>query len=242
MGNVFDEMGNYWAEIADKDQTERQIAFLKRQLRQSGYVLDVACGSGRHTIPLAAAGFEMVGFDVSHRLLTIAKNRGASMLVRGDMRSLPFKAAAFHAAVSMDTSFGYLPSETDDAQSLAEVRRVLGQGGTLIVDVFNREQLAAKYCGETSPPKWHEYPSFFLQQKRSVSGDGACLRDQWTIRNKASGEVRVFEHSVRLYQRRQLKRLISEAGFAVETVLGDYEGQQFSAETPRLILLASAKK
>ena len=54
-GNVFDEMGVYWAEIAEKNQTQRQIDFLKRHLKP-GYVLDVACGTGRHMIALAEAG------------------------------------------------------------------------------------------------------------------------------------------------------------------------------------------
>ncbi len=124
--NVFDEMGIYWAEIADKNQTEKQLQFLKNHLKPEGYVLDLACGTGRHSIPLSKEGYGMVGLDVSANLLKIAKQRdGQIELVRGDMRFLPFKPQAFAAAVSMDTSFGYLPSEQDDRVSLAEVRRVL---------------------------------------------------------------------------------------------------------------------
>ena len=67
--NVFDEMGVYWAEIADKSQTERQIQFLKKHLKLDGYVLDVACGTGRHSIPLSQQGYGMVGLDVSANLL-----------------------------------------------------------------------------------------------------------------------------------------------------------------------------
>ena len=93
MSNVFDQMGVYWAEIADKNQTERQIQFLKSQLKPGGRVLDVACGTGRHTVPLKAAGFDMVGLDVSLNLLKIAMQRDpAVQLVRGDIRFLPFKA------------------------------------------------------------------------------------------------------------------------------------------------------
>jgi hypothetical protein len=58
----------------------------------------------------------MVGLDVSLRLLKIAKQRGAAVLVRGDMRFLPFKAGAFCVAIIMDTSFGYLPSEGEYAE------------------------------------------------------------------------------------------------------------------------------
>ena len=144
--NVFDEMGNYWAEIADQNQTDRQIKFIKNTLKPEGFVLDLACGTGRHLIPLSKEGYSMVGLDISANLLRIAKSRWRSAeLVRADMRFLPFKPEAFSAAVSMDTSFGYLPSEQDDMQSLSEVRETLSQGGVLIVDVFNREHLILKY-------------------------------------------------------------------------------------------------
>src|ERR1039457_5789725 len=102
---VFDEMGVYWAEIADQSQTEAQLIFLKTQLKPDGYVLDLACGTGRHSIPLSQQGFSMVGLDVSANLLRIANMRGRGVqLVRGDMRFLPFKSEAFTAAVSMDRS------------------------------------------------------------------------------------------------------------------------------------------
>ena len=141
-------MGVYWAEIADKNQTERQIQFLKSHLKPAGYVLDLACGSGRHSIVLSAEGYMMVGLDVSLRLLKIAKQRSQDIaVVLGDIRFLPFKTGTFDAAVSVDTSFGYLPSEADDKVSLSEVRRVMTQEGLLVIDVFNREYLALKYRG-----------------------------------------------------------------------------------------------
>ena len=240
-GNVFDEMGIYWSEIADKNHTQRQIDFLKQHLKPSGYVLDVACGSGRHMIGLAAAGYSMVGIDVSANLLKIAKQRGASQLVRGDMRFLPFKAEAFTAAISMDTSFGYLPTEADDLWSLAEIRRVLYRGGGLVLDVFNHDHLAGKYTGAAPVGKRWEYPSFTLKQERTVIQSGSRLCDLWTVTDRTNGQVEVFEHTVRLYQRRQLELLLTSADFTVESVFGDYENQLFTADSSRLILLASAK-
>jgi ubiquinone/menaquinone biosynthesis C-methylase UbiE len=240
--NVFDTMGVYWAEIADKNQTERQIQFLKNTLKADGYVLDLACGTGRHSIALSRKGYGMVGLDVSANLLKIAKQRSSAVeLVRGDMRFLPFKPQAFAAALSMDTSLGYLPSERDDGQSLTEVRRVLGQDGVLVVDVFNRKKLTAKYQGKQVSPKWREYLSFFLLQKRVVSSNGDWLCDSWTVQDKADGQVRIFEHTVRLYDFRQLQDLLEIAQFSVQHICGDYEEQEFNVDSPRLIIVASAK-
>lgn len=242
MTNVFDEMGVYWAEIADQSQTEKQLQFLKNYLKPDGYVLDLACGTGRHSIPLSQDGYNVVGLDVSAKLLKIAKQRWPKVqVVKGDVRFLPFKTQTFAASVSMDTSFGYLPSEADDRISLAEVRRVLFQRGVFVIDIFNREELAQKYRKETRSSKWKEYPSFFLQQKRTISQKGDCLCDLWTIRDKASERLAVFEHSVRLYERDELQECLEKAGFSVTQVLGGYEGENFSANSPRLILIVRAK-
>jgi SAM-dependent methyltransferase len=241
-GNVFDLMGQYWAEIADESQTQRQIQFLKVPLNREGCVLDVACGTGRHTITLCKAGFDVVGLDISVNLLRIAKTHGASVLVRGDMRFLPFKPGAFTAAISMDNSIGYLPTEKEDAQSLTEVKRVLKADGLFVLDVFNREKLSQKYNAKGTSPKLYDYPSFTLQQDRTVSVDGDWLCDHWTVKQRTDGQVRVFDHKARLYTRSRLESMLSEAGFSVSEVFGDYEQQPFSTFSPRLIIQASAKQ
>ena len=265
--SVFDEMGVYWAEIADQDATERQIQFVKNTLKPNGLVLDLGCGTGRHSIFLSQEGYNMVGLDLSLNLLKIAKTRWRSVqLVRGDMQRLPFKAEVFSAAVSMDTSFGYLPSEQDDMRSLRELREALSQGGNLIVDVFNRELSTLKYNTKRRREvkwvilpillkfnnplakrvffrffKWREYPSFFLLQKRTLNAGGDRLCDLWVVYDKAQEQIRVFRHIVRLYELKHLQALLEAAGFAVKLVYGDYDGQSFSPESVRLILVASAK-
>jgi SAM-dependent methyltransferase len=240
-GDVFGEMGQFWAEIADESQTQRQIQFLKSQLSPRGCVLDVACGTGRHTIALCMAGFDVVGLDISANLLSIAKKRGASALVRGDMQFLPFKVGAFATAVNMDNSFGYLPTEKEDTQSLAEVKRVLGAGGVFLLDVFNREKLVEKYRSRAASAKLYAYPSFTLKQERTVSDDGTWLCDHWTIKQHGNGQERVFDHKARLYTRSHLESMLSTAGFSVNSVFGDYEQQSFSEASPRLIINVNAR-
>lgn len=264
--SVFDEMGFYWAEISDQNQTSQQIEFIKKFATGNGVILDLSCGTGRHMISLSEDDFDMVGLDLSPNLLKIAKNRWRRIqLVRGDMRCLPFKVGAFSAVVSMDTSFGYLPSEKDDVLSLGEVHETLSQGGLLIVDVFNRERLMLKYninrhkelkwiflpiLLKFNNPlanlvlfrffKWREYPSFFLLQKRSVNAVGDTLSDMWVIYDKAQGQIRVFRHVARLYDLKGLQVLLEKAGFVVKHVYGDYDGQRFSVNSSRLIVVANS--
>jgi len=265
--NVFDEMGVYWAEIADQSSTQNQIHFIKDTINRIGLVLDLACGTGRHSIPLSKAGYDMVGLDVSLNLLKIAKNRWRNVqLIKGDMRCLPFKAGSFLASVSMDTSLGYMPSEQEDMLSLRELREALGEGGNVIVDVFNREQLMLKYNQNRHADfkwvflpvllkfnnrfakrvlfrffKWKEYPSFFLLQKRTVNANGDRLCDLWMVYDKARGQIRVFRHISRLYELKRLQLLVESAGFMIKEVYGNYDRQSFSRYSSRLILVAIAK-
>ncbi len=236
--NVFDEMGKYWAEIADKNQTINQIQFIKKTLPTKGLILDLACGTGRHTVGLSNEGYDVVGIDISSSLLKIAKNRWNSVqLVKADMQFLPFKLEAFSAAISMDTSIGYLPSPNDDLQSLSELHWALCKNGVLIIDIFNSENLVKRYKF-SKQPKCREYPSFFLMQNRFVEANGDKLHDIWTVRDKANGQIKVFEHTVRLIGFEELKKLLELAGFGINQVYGDYEGQSFSPNSNRLIFIA----
>ena len=233
-------MGNYWVEIADRNQTEAQIQFLKSRLKPEGRILDLACGSGRHLITLGLLGFNVVGLDASLNLLKIAKQRGRHVqVIRGDLRMLPFRSDVFAAVISMDTSFGYLPSKKANQKSLNEVRGVMVQGGVLVVDLFNRNNLIAKNQTKASS-KWREYPSFFLKQKRALSPTNRRLRDLWTIQDKATGRLKHFRHSVQVFGQEEMKELLEEAGFGVKQVYGSYDCGLFGESSSRMILLALA--
>jgi SAM-dependent methyltransferase len=238
--NVFDDMDYFWAEIAEKNQTERQNQFLKSKLKTQKCVLDIACGTGRHAIALCAAGFNVVGLDISIKLLRIAKSRGALWLVRGDLRFLPFKAESFDVVISVDNSFGYLPSKDEDQKSLVEARRILRKGGRFVLDVFNRERFMHKYARKPAAAKLFEYPSFQLKQARTVSENGEWLCDYWTITEHA-GKQSVFRHKAHLYTFAQLEQMLGDTEFAVDAVYGDYEKQPFGSDSKRLIILSIAK-
>jgi len=103
----------------------------------SPLVLDVATGTVR--LPLALLrqwDFQgrIVGLDLSHRMLTIARRKTYAQrhrvgLIRGDAMTLPFPSSIFHA-VSCVESLEFLPKPRD---TLAEMIRVLRPGGQLLV-------------------------------------------------------------------------------------------------------------
>lgn len=257
---LFDEVSSYWAEIAEADATEKQVAFVKSHVKAEGLVLDLACGSGRHAVSLCEAGYEIVGLDVSSRLLKIARAKSAKgsaglALVRADMRFLPFRSAVFLAVLSLDSSFGYLPSETEDLKSFTCAAIGLSENGVFLVDVFNRDRILKRYgkraffaffrfgLVKRFPSfagliKWREYPSFWLLQKRSANAETGLLRDFWVFRDKKTGKISVAKHVIRLYTFSQLHTLLKNAGFGCFKAYGNYEGQVYKTDSNRLILVS----
>lgn len=267
-GSVFGELGNYWAEIAESNSTEKQISFVKSILPPKGLILDLACGTGRHSIQLCKAGYDVIGLDLSGNLLQIAKKNAVKVGSNGDfvkasMLFVPFRSNIFTGVVSLDTSFGYLASEGEDIQSLREVKRILNKQGVLVLDIFNRDKFAERFgrvfsfrfrfwfsmfrlfvrfprlCSSVVWIfKWREYQDFRLLQKRSVNPKFNQLRDLWLIRDKNTGALNVFVHVVRLYGLLQLQNLLKQALLHMEKVYGNYKKEEYSKTSNQLIVIA----
>jgi len=95
--------------------------------RPAGRLLDIGCGGGSHTAAFSAAGWDVVGIDVSEAQLRLARERGCEVVL-GRAESLPFDDAGFDAAVSLWTH-----TDLDDwPAALREARRVVRAGGACV--------------------------------------------------------------------------------------------------------------
>ncbi len=259
---VFDEVAPFWAEIADADATQQQVALVKTLVAPAGWVLDLACGTARHALPLSQTGYCMVGLDVSRRLLQIAKHRAAHaktalFLVQADMRYLPFRAGSFSAVVSLDQSIGYLPTPQADAAALTEAAVYLQPNGILLIDVFNGTYMTKRYAKNYSLTAkralwllphlpflarlfhWHSYSSFQLMYTRKADTKTGLLCDMWVFRINATGKVLLAKHVTRLYDRLQLESLVAAARLRICEVYGNYSQEEYCGDSKRLIIVAS---
>jgi ubiquinone/menaquinone biosynthesis C-methylase UbiE len=98
-----------------------------------GDLLDVPCGFGRHSLPLARAGYRVTGVDRAQPLLDEAARRAGGerwpKFVRADYRDLPFADASFDACWTLG-GFNYF---RDHAAALREMARVTRPGGIMVV-------------------------------------------------------------------------------------------------------------
>ncbi|MHB0935960.1 MAG: class I SAM-dependent methyltransferase [Armatimonadota bacterium] len=218
------------------ERTDPEVEFvagsLAGRMASGGLVLDLACGQGRHALPLAQRGFRVVGLDYQLNLLQKAKARGAGVsFLRGDMRQLPF-AETFDAVVNLFTAFGYF-SDEENAGILSEVARVLRPGGWFVMDVANRDALIRS----AQPRSWKRLPDGSLVVSEWTWDVAAGRYTHWQLLLDEHGR-RSFTHSVRVYTCTELTALLRDAGFTVVERHGGFRGEALSLDAPRLILIA----
>lgn len=126
--------------VVDEIFTNAEIGFVLGKIRSNDDVLDMGCGTGRFTIPVAGRARSVCGVDMSPMMLAIAGKKLAERgleadLREGDMADLPFPDASFDVVVTM-LALMHIPRQ-DRQQVFYEVSRVLRPGGRVLIGVKN---------------------------------------------------------------------------------------------------------
>lgn len=209
-------------------------------LKRGARLLDLGCGAGRHARAFAVAGYNVAGIDLSADLLRAARQvkmpkswRRRLRYIRADMRRLPLADASLDGAVSMFTSFGYFSSDCEDARVLGEVFRVLKPGATFLMDYFNLQATLAHLV----PQSRSKVGDVEVLEKRRFLSRSRRLAKTIELRSGRTREV--LRESLRAYTPRELKVLFTRAGFVVERLYGDLDGERFDTRrSPRCVVLA----
>lgn len=214
----------------DERDAAAAVGLLEREFagRPQERILDLACGSGRHTRLLRGLGWS-VGLDLSPVLLRLARAKDPEgPYVRADMRILPFADGSFSLITNLFTSFGYFVSDEEHEIVLAEVHRALRKGGTFVLDFLN-----APHVRRTLVPfDQREVNGTVIEQRRSITRDGRFVVKKITSHK----DGRTFVERVRLFEPDDLRTMFGSAGFAVAVEYGDYDGAPLTAESPRAIM------
>ncbi len=238
----------------------RDVPFWRRVASAAGGpVLELGCGTGRVSLPLARAGVELVGIDRSAPMLDRARKavarafRRASprlaeasrfvRFVRGDIRSLPFADEAFPMVIAPYGILQSLIRPRDLTATLASVARVVARRGTFGIDLV------------PDVPKWREYEN--RVQLRGRAG-GAQLTLIESVRQDPKRHLTTFEQkyverrgdrtrehrfdlTFRTLSVRQMTRQLERAGFRVDAVLGDYRGRPWDDRADVWIIMAKKR-
>lgn len=212
-----------------------EAAFAARQLElnEGKSVLDLACGNGRHLAHLLQRTRRAVGLDYSAALLarareTVGRRAG---LVRADMRAVPF-AGAFDAVTNFFTSFGYFFEDAENLRTVRSVAQALKPGGRFFIDYMNRAHVEATLV----PRSRRRIGEYEVAEERWIDARRRRINKTMAV---YKGDVRLenLEESVRLYESDELQQLLAAGGLTVDRFFGDFTGEPYGRNSPRMILV-----
>ena len=217
-------------EARDAEAREQALAAARLSgCPDGGDLLDVPCGFGRHSVPLARAGYRVVAVDRSQALLDEARRRAGGdrwpKLAHADYRDLPLPDESFDAALNLFSSLGYLGDE-DDTKALAEIRRVLRPGGRLVIEIMHRDALVLRFR-DTGLAHGRRGPAA-ARAAHVRSGRRAWRRPRRRSSSRA-GERDSRTFSLRVYAATELLAMLARAGFEESRCYGDLAGGGFRA-------------
>lgn len=204
----------------------------------SGAVLDLACGPGRHAVPLAKRGFRVTGVDSTPFLLEKARAYAAGEgvqveWVEEDMRRFT-RGNTFDLAVNLFTAFGYLETPEENRLVLQNVHASLKPGAAFVLDVLGKEILARIY----QPAYVQEISEVgMLIQRRNVIDDWSRIENEWLL-IQAGAVVGTFHLRLWIYAGAELRELLMSSGFETVQLYGNFEGAAYGPEATRLIAVA----
>jgi SAM-dependent methyltransferase len=234
-----------WAEYYDLDPrnlyTDDIPFYIERARRSGGPILELGCGSGRVTLPLAEAGFHITGIDHSPSMLEVFKRKCEALppaqreklaFEQADMTNFTFRKT-FGLIIIPFRSFQALAKRSDQESCLASVKAHLAPDGEFIFDVFRpKKQLDESWVR----PEQKDWSAFEPRTGRTVSRHSKQKSidtknqildiDVRFVISEEAGPVDSFTEPLRLsyFHEEQLVALVESAGLRVTEKFGYYDG------------------
>ena len=192
--------------------------YVDEALAAGGTVVELCVGTGRIAIPIAAAGIRVIGIDTSQGMLDVAAEQaeaaGVSTLVDlrfGDMRDPPVDGT-FPLVICPFRSMLHMESDEDRRAVLRAIRKLLGNDGRFVFDVFTP---SAEDIAETNGTWLEREPGIFERADWDEEGRRLILR--------VRGDGRESEMSLAWLSVREWVELLMDEGLVVEALYGWFD-------------------
>ncbi|MEM9075976.1 MAG: class I SAM-dependent methyltransferase [Bacteroidota bacterium] len=222
------------------------LEFYKKWMpkNRNASILELCCGTGRLTIPLAKEGYNITGLDFTSSMLEKAKAKAAKSgleipFIKGDMRTFRLEER-FDLIFIPFNSIHHLYTNEDMFLTLASVKKHLKNDGGFILDCFNPN---IQYLVEAGKEEM-QVAEYFTQDGRNVVVRQTMRYESSTQINRITWHYYIngaFDSSqnldMRLFYPQELNSYLEQNGFSILHKFGGFEEEVFKDSSEKQIFV-----
>lgn len=206
------------------------------------YALDVACGIGRHAVPLAETGIGVHGVDISPDYIETAQERAIKANVTDnttfevrDMRNLDNISKEYDLVLNW-LAFGHFDDETNE-QVANGFRERVADDGALVLGVHNKESTLANFQ-ESSAKVQNGFLKVNRSEYKPETGRSETAITMFREQEQGYDFIGEAICDMRLYTPAELRWLLNRVGFSEVHLYGSSDGGDLNRESDNLIAIA----
>lgn len=209
----------------------------------AGSLLELGCGTGRLTVPLAGIARRVVGLDASEAMLSTArrKARAAGAPVRfvaADMRSFQLEKR-FDLVIVSCNSLAHMTGDEDLAAAFGAIRRHLAPGGRFAFDVVNPKKAFAA-SGREVVKRAHSTAGLRVRERAAFDPERRVREARWRVESAGGDVVELAPLRLRQFAPDELETALSAAGLRLVERFGDFDRRPFRASSSRSFIGVAA--
>ena len=241
MENLYLSTAEFY-DIDTRHMAYHDVEFYRQYARKTGgEVLEMACGTGRVSIPLAESGFEVYGIDLSHPMLSILKRKMQELppatanrlhIEQADMADFDL-GRKFDLIVIPFRAFQALTTDDRVRSCLLAVKRHLRDGGLFILDVFKPNwRMDESWVSTEEQVDWVKSDEIGgrtiirCRMRRSIDTVKQIIHPEiiYSSEDESGARERICEPlSLRYYYQYQMEVLLICTGFTIQETFGYYD-------------------
>ncbi len=260
------QYGNFayvYDQLMDDVDYEEWVKYIESLIEKSGAnvknILELACGTGNITIPLAKKGYDIAGIDISEDMLGLALEKSETMgvplvLLEQDMVELDFDLYDLDCVLCACDGFNYVTSLDDLDKVFAKIYDLLKPGGIFVFDISSYYKLSQvlgnNFMGESREDisyMWTNYYDeanqllemnldFFLKLE-SEGGEAVYLEEGLQEDDNLYERYREV-HLQRAHREEEIVDILKKLGFARIDSYGDFGMDRPSDQSERIFFTA----
>lgn len=205
-------------------------------------LLELACGTGRFAVPLAKAGLEVTGIDVSEAMLAKARQAAEEQRVEIELLQLDMRDfnldRQFETAMIAANSIMHLLTADDFRRFFTSVARHLVPGGRLLLDCFVPSVTLLSHPGQRQLMSTVQHPDLgevSIEEVINYDPLTQVADTSWFWSTKSVPDFHVTQFSLRSIFPQELPLLLETNGFRLVDRFGDFQRGPFATGSRRQV-------